>query len=78
MHLAILGTDADILALACERELGHQIDWCGDVRLEDSAAIGRFVADMLAPNNGNCCSIGRLSTERRRDAAPRRPSCANN
>lgn len=46
MHLAILGTDADTVSLAARaRELGHQIDWCGDVRPEDSDAIGHFVAD---------------------------------
>lgn len=40
MHFAILGTDADIFALAAgARELGHKISWCGDVRPGDAAAI---------------------------------------
>jgi predicted dehydrogenase len=44
MKLAILGTDADVLALGeAALAAGHQIDWLGDVRPEDAEAIHRLV-----------------------------------
>jgi hypothetical protein len=46
MHLAILGTDPDLLRLATAAIAeGHLLAWLGDVRPEDSEAVAR-----LAPN----------------------------
>ena len=46
MNIAILGTDPAILQLAAAaRHLGHEITWVGDVRGEDTAALGPLVVD---------------------------------
>lgn len=46
MNIAILGTDPDILQLAAAaRNLAHRIIWVGDVRSEDTAALGPLVVD---------------------------------
>lgn len=47
MKLAVLGTDAEILALIAAAQLaGHDIVWLGDVRPEDSSAVEQHLPNL--------------------------------
>jgi predicted dehydrogenase len=52
MHLAVLGTDPDILALiAAAESQGHQIVWLGDVRPDDAAPLAALAKGLPTASN---------------------------